>query len=218
MIATNDEESEQRSEAVEELQDESRKTVQTPNNEASERGNEAVEELQGESKEVVQDIHLYYKNQMTNKHKIKEKELNKIVHRDIRQHDESKKVELRIYYDNRKVKNLFIKNNNKPVEDYNVVYQFNCDKVPCNEEKTCYIGHTTTTIKERTKQHSSIKKHYKETHNCNITCSQILPNIKILAKLSGKADLMILEALLIKQQCPMINIQAEDFNRVLKIF
>ena len=156
---------------------------------------------------------------MTNKHKIEEKELNKIVHRDIRHHDESKKGELRIYYNNRKVKNLFIKNNNnKPVEDYNVVYQFNYDKVPCNEAQTCYIGHTTTTIKERTKQHSSIKKHYKETHNCNITGSQILPNIKILAKLSGKADLIILEALLIKPQRPMINIQTEDFNRVLKIF
>ena len=155
---------------------------------------------------------------MTNNHKIEEKELNKIVHRDIRHHDESKKVELRIYYNNRKVKSLFIKNNNnKPVEDYNVVYQFNCDKVPCNEAQTCYIGHTTTTIKERTK-HSSIKKHYKETHNCNITGSQILPNIKILDKLSGEADLMILEALLIKQQRPMINMQAEDFNRVLKIF
>ena len=81
-----------------------------------------------------------------------------------------------------------------------------------------YIGHTTTTIKKRTIQHSSIKKHYKETHNCNISGSQIQQNIKILAKLSGKADVMILEALLIKQLRPMINIQAEDFNRVSKIF
>ena len=59
MIITNNEESEQRSEAVQELQDESKKTVQAPNNEASERGNEAVEELHDESKTVVQDIHLY---------------------------------------------------------------------------------------------------------------------------------------------------------------
>ena len=92
------------------------------------------------------------------------------------------------------------------------------DKVPCNEVQTCYIGHTTAIIKERTKQHSSINETYKETYNCNITGLQILPNIKILAKLSGKADLMILEALLIKQQRLMINIQAEHFNRVLKIF
>ena len=55
---------------------------------------------------------------MTNKHKIEEKELNKIVHRYVRHHDESKKVELRIYDNNRKVKSLFIKtNSNKPVED-----------------------------------------------------------------------------------------------------
>ena len=125
---------------------------------------------------ILHDIHLYYKSQMTNKHNIEDKELNKIVHRDDHHHDESKKVELRIFYNNRKVKSLFIKNNNnKPVEDFNVVYQFNCDKAPCNEAQTCYIGHTTTTIKERTKQHSSIKKHYKERHNCSITGSQILP-------------------------------------------
>ena len=58
------------------------------------------------------------------------------------------------------------------------------------------------------------QKHYKEAHNCNITGSQILPNIKTFAKLSGKADLMILEALLMKQQRQMVNIEAEDFNRV----
>ena len=66
-----------------------------------------MEELQDTSKEVVQEIHLYYRNQMTNKiYKIDEKELNKIVHRDVRHHDESKKGELRIYYNNRKVKSL----------------------------------------------------------------------------------------------------------------
>ena len=27
-----------------------------------------------------------------------------------------------------------------------------------------YIGHTTTTVAERMKQHTSIKKHHKETH------------------------------------------------------
>ena len=89
MIATNNEESVQRSETVDELQDESKKTVQAANNEVSELGSKAVEELQDESKEVVQDIHLYYKNQMTNKHKIEKKDLNNIVHRDVRHHNES---------------------------------------------------------------------------------------------------------------------------------
>ena len=81
-----------------------------------------------------------------------------------------------------------------------------------------YIGHTTTTVKERIKQHSSIKRHHKETHLENITGSMILPDISILAKTSNKIDLIILEALLIKQHKPIINIQTDDFNRTLNIF
>ena len=82
----NSEATEQRGEG-EELRDEGGEMIIT-NNEESEQRSEAVQELQDESKE---------------------KELNKIVHRDICHHDESKKVELRIYYNNRKVKILFIK-------------------------------------------------------------------------------------------------------------
>ena len=81
-----------------------------------------------------------------------------------------------------------------------------------------YIGHTTTTVKERIKQHSSIKRHHRETHLENITGSRILPDISILAKTSNKIDLIILEALLIKQYKPVINIQTDNFNRTLNIF
>ena len=69
-----------------------------------------------------------------------------------------------------------------------------------------YIGHTTTTVKERIKQHSSVKRHHKETHLENITGSMILPDISILARTSNKIDLILLEALLIKQHKPIINI------------
>ena len=95
---------------------------------------------------------------------------------------------------------------------------YSCDKVPCNEAQDKYIGHTTTTVKERVKQHTSIKRHHKEKHGENITGSQIIPKIKILAKLNNKTDLCIMEALLIKQEKPIINIQTDDFNRTLKIF
>ena len=83
----NSETTEQRGEA-EELRDEGGEMIAT-NNEESVQRSETVEELQDESKEVVQDIHLYYKNQMTNKHKIEKKDLNNIVHRDVRHHNES---------------------------------------------------------------------------------------------------------------------------------
>ena len=63
---------------------------------------------------------------------------------------------------------------------------------------TCYIGHATTTVKQRIKQHSSIKRHFTETHKENIMGSMILPNNSILARASDKSDLILLEALLIK--------------------
>ena len=84
--------------------------------------------------------------------------------------------------------------------------------------QTCYIRHTTTTVKERIKQYSSMKKHHRETNFVNITGSMILPDISILARASNKIDLIILETLLIKQHKPIINIQTDDFNRTLNIF
>ena len=138
--------------------------------------------------------------------------------RDVRPHDESKKVELRIYYNNKKVKSLFIKNNyNKPVENLSVVYQFNCDKVPCKEAQRVIEATQQQQLKKEQNNILQLKNTRKHII-CNITGSQILPNIKMHTKLSGKADLMILEALLIKQQRTMINTEVEDFNRVLKIF
>ena len=55
----------------------------------------------------------------------------------------------------------------------------------------------TTTVKERIKRRSSIKRH-SETHTENITGSMILPNISILAKACDKIYLILLEALLIE--------------------
>ena len=46
----------------------------------------------------------------------------------------------------------------------------------------------------------------------------ILPNISILARASDKIDLILLETLLITEFKPIINIQTNDFNRILKLF
>ena len=128
-------------------------------------------------------------------------------------------MKINIYYKNKKVKNLFIKNNpNKPEQHFNVVYQYTCEQGQCTTSQPKYIGHTTTTIKERFKQHTAIKKHYREVHNSNITGSEMQRNITILATDHNKQDLAILEALFIKQHRPIINIQTEDFNNTLKIF
>lgn len=166
------------------------------------------------------DVKLFYRNQMTDTYKIAEKEIQKIVHQDVVPTHPNSDLKLFIYYKNKKLKSLFIKNNtNRSTEIFNVVYRYQCDEVHMyNAQNTYYIGHTTTTIKERIKQHTSIKKHHRDHHNCNITGSQILPNVSVLAKLNNKVDLVIMEALLIKQEQPLINIQTDDFNRTLKIF
>ena len=42
---------------------------------------------------------------------------------------DNKKVNLRIYYKNRKLKNLFISNNEfKPLDESSVVYKYTCDQ------------------------------------------------------------------------------------------
>ena len=52
------------------------------------------------------------------------------------------------------------------------------------------------------------------THNKSITGSEMLTNVTVLARAQYKQDLIIMEALLIKQHKKFINTQAEDFNRI----
>ena len=80
------------------------------------------------------------------------------------------------------------------------------------------VGHTTTTIGERMKQHAAIKKHYRKIHNRNIMGSKIMNNITIMTKLNNKIDLGIMEALLIKEEKHILKIQANHFDRKIKKF
>ena len=175
------------------------------------------EEEEGNSNEK-EKVKLFYRSQMTKNYKQEENEIKKILSTNL-QTDNNKDLKLLIYYKNRKLKSLFIKNNpNKPSEQFHVIYQYTCDEVQCTDAQACYIGHTTVTLKERFKQHASVKKHFQSTHGRNITGSEMLKNVKVITKAHCKQDLVITEALLIKEHRPLINIQAEDFNKTLKIF
>ena len=66
---------------------------------------------------------------------------------------------------------------------------YTCDQAPSQSVHVKYIGHTTTTITEPMKQHILTKNHHMETHHQNITSSQIIPTVAILAKMSDKMDL-----------------------------
>ena len=160
-----------------------------------------------------------YRNQMTKEYKRDESNLKRVIRNCSKATDDTRRIRLIIYYRNRKLGNLIIKNNpNKPKEDFNVGYKHECSERSCKETNTFNIGMKTVTIKEWFKQHASIKKHYATTHNRNITGSEIISNVSVLTREREKRDLLILEALLIKDHNPFINRQCEDFIRVLKVF
>ena len=168
--------------------------------------------------EKQETIKLFYKNQMTGTYKMTEKEINKIITQNVKPNSDAK-LKLFIYYKNKKLRQLFIKNNpQKSNESHHVIYKYTCDQAQCTAAHANYIGHTTTTLKERFKQHSSIKKHFQSIHKRNITGSEMMKNVEVLCRASDKRTLSILEALMIQKLKPLINLQVGDFNRTLKMF
>ena len=166
------------------------------------------------------NLKLYYRNQMTASYKQVENELHKIISTHVKPTKAEQHVQLLIFYRNRKLRSLFIRNNsNAQTETFNVVYKYTCNKVHSNSaQEVCYIGCTRTTLKDRMKQHAAIKKHHHDHHNCNITGSQILPSVTVITKVNNPSDLHIMEALIIQQYKPIINTQSVNFIRTLNIF
>ena len=58
-----------------------------------------------------------------------------------------KQWHLKIYYKNKKVRSLFIRNNPHVTSENHVVYQYTCAKEWCQPNHQSYIGYTTTTVK-----------------------------------------------------------------------
>ena len=174
-----------------------------------------------ESSELPENItQLYYRNQMNNMYKQEEKTLRKIIENNTKPAN-STQIKLMIYYRNRKIKNLFIRNN--PCLDLNqhhVVYQYGCPVEECKPSKI-YIGYTTTTLKQRMVQHAqngSIENHSKTAHHYKINSKEIVDNTIILFKSSERNDLVIAEALLIKSENPPLNNKREGETRILNVF
>ena len=118
------------------------------------------------------------------------------------------------------MKNILIKNNHQqPSEDNaRVVYSFSCNEIGCNSS---YIGYTTNKLRDRLLQHTyngSIKDHFLMTHNKTINLQLLIDNTKVIERKPTKQELIINEALLIKDNKPAINVQSSNFSNVLRIF
>ena len=119
---------------------------------------------------------------MVSTYKQEEEQLRNVISKSILPHNEEKKIKLLIFYKNKKLRQLFIKNNCSPdKKEDKVVYQYSCNQEGCHTSS--YVGYTTNQLSVRMKQHSyngSIKKHHLNFHNRNIKYEEIYDNTKVL--------------------------------------
>ena len=79
-------------------------------------------------------IPLFFRNQMSSQYKQEEKSIRKIIQDHISPSENNSLIKLQIFYKNKKLRNLFIKNNPyQPTkgETSHVVYKYTCPKEDC---------------------------------------------------------------------------------------
>ena len=170
-------------------------------------------------------IQIFYEGQMYSNYKVEEKQLTNIIKKYIQPTDEDHQVKLQIYYKNKKIKHLFIRNRVIQENDVrnrdHVVYQYTCNQGGCNSTQS-YVGYTTCTIDDRFRMHTqtgSIKKHLMEQHGIRrIAKNDLIASTNVLRSCCSKGRLRMTEAVLIKELRPQLNSQEEGCDRLLKIF
>ena len=146
-----------------------------------------VSQNKNDSKESVK---LFYESQMCTNYKLEEKQIRDIIKKNVKARNDDKQVKLEIYYKIRKLRNVVIVNNpHKRETEYNVVYQYKCNKGECQSQEK-YIGYTEQTLQDRFRQHQSVLKHLKDKHNINREKpNDILQSVTILYRSSTKQEL-----------------------------
>jgi hypothetical protein len=165
-------------------------------------------------------IQIFYRNQYTSSAKTEEQILNKILHKNVVPTNPSEIIKLQIYYRNKKLRSLFIKNKTwKSEASDRVVYQYSCNQGGCNS--SAYIGYTVCSLAKRFYMHvqsGAIRSHNQTCHSKKLFTKELLQSTIVLYKGKSKYDLTIAEALCIKLNKPRINLQDEGYIRVLRIF
>ena len=105
-------------------------------------------------------------------------------------------------------------------EQSNVVYSFKCSEDSFNAS---YVGYSTNELSTRIKQHrysqSSIYKHYVTDHDESPTKYDVLKDcFSIIYKIQDTTSVKIAEAVMIKNLCPLINVEYSDTTNLLKLF
>jgi hypothetical protein len=172
------------------------------------------------------NIHkMYYKNQMSSSYKIDERVIKSIISDNVQCVQPDDKLQLIIYYKNKKTSNFVMKNNLAPKRDdlrsTGVVYQYSCKIGDCGLQPSCYIGETVTTLSRRITGHlqeGAPKKHSQDIHDCTLTRNEMVSNTKIIHRAQDSIRLKIAESLYIRWNRPIINRQDTGYIRTLRLF
>ena len=179
------------------------------------------------NKAVKTKIKLYYRNYMTDAYKVDERILKEIINKTVKPKGEEKVVDIVIYYKNRKIKDLIMKNNCSPqlrdLQESNVNYEFVCKSGNCEAHNVSYVGKMQTILSRRLTMHlqsldSAIVDHYITEHDRRPMRSEVVGNTKIIGIYKDRIRLDISEALYIKRKAPILNRQDKGMTRVLKLF
>ena len=180
-----------------------------------------VLQKQSQPQETPDQTHeLFYHNQMTSSYKIDEKVLKNIIKQNIKCTNENESIKLNIYYKNRKVSNLVMKNipNTTKLQRTNILYKYECNVGDC--EPQAYIGYTRTTLSRRITMHlqsGAPLKHSQDFHNSTLNREQIVSNKSIIRQENDFNRLEIMEALYIKYTKPEIILQTTGSGRTLRL-
>ena len=143
-----------------------------------------VQQKQSQPQETPNQTHdLFYRNQMTSSYKIDEKVLKNIIKQNIKCTNENESIKLNIYYKNRKVSNLVMKNspNTTKLQRTNILYKYECNVGDCEPQE--YIGYKRKTLSRRITMHlqsGAPLKHSQDFHSSTLNREQMVSNTSII--------------------------------------
>ena len=157
-------------------------------------------------------IRLYYRSYMHKNYKKDEATLKNIIRAHVAPTEEDSKVDLVIYYKNKRTSQLLMKNSPSSGQDLlkkrGVVYQLMCPASGCPQS---YIGMTTLRLSKRLSVHlqeGAVFQHFNSEHGA-LRRQHLLQNVKVLDGDTNQRRLRYKEALHILQMKPSLNVTQE---------
>ena len=159
------------------------------------------------------DIRLYYRSYMGDQYKNDEAALRNIIKDHVATTDPNKKINLVIYYKNRKTAQFLTKNSppapRDPLKRHGVVYHIICPWNGCHHS---YVGMSSTRLSKRISVHlqeGAVYQHYLREHGGRMQRQELINNVKVIDSDSARQRLRYKEALHILQLKPTLNVTQE---------